>query len=234
MAGLGIIATGAALLNYRKAKSEYDSLVEQRDGLMAAYDSISLAIERYNKNKDKVELPDINDKPNASFPDGFYVTTELRVANLVGKFMKARTSVYFVNNSDQTVKILSVEAYCTLLGQVVQMLGKIIDGAEEIKQVKKFGNAMYGGMLEIAPGTTIEVQLDGGISGLADMGALRQIVCDAAGKKLITSCPKINIQDVMTADYSIWWTDGKQPNMLNTYRLNVPGVLRYCGEAGLN
>ena len=46
MAVTGIVATGAAFLNYRSAKKDYDALVEQRDGLLAA-------VQMFNSQKDE-------------------------------------------------------------------------------------------------------------------------------------------------------------------------------------
>ena len=239
MAGLGLIATGAALLNYNKAKSEYDSLIEQRDGLMAAYDAISVAVNKYNKHKDDpdygkivdTELKDIDTKPNAEFPEGFYVTTILRVGNLGGKLMRARTSIVFVNDSDETVTLVSAQAECKVLNYPIIIISAgLKDHGRQIPQIKKFGGPDGIGLLTIAPGVTVEVELDGGASGLSDMDALRKMVCDAAGKKLITSCPKMNITDGEKADYSIYWRSDKQEGLMHTYRIGVPGVLRYCGE----
>ena len=228
------------MLNYNKAKSEYDALIEQRDGLMAAYDAISVAVNEYNKHKDDPDygkivdtgLKDIDTKPNAEFPDGFYVTTILRVGNLGGKLMRARTSVVFVNNSDEAVTLVSAEAECKVLDYPIIIISAgLKDHGRQIPQIKKFGGPDGIGLLTIMPGSTVEIQFDGGVSALQDMSKIRNFVCEAAGKKLIISCPKMNITDGEKADYSIYWRSNKQKGLMHTYRIGVPGVLRYCGEA---
>ena len=94
----------------------------------------------------------------------------------------------------------------------------------------------YGVALE--PGKSIDVYLPCGISTLTDpttgdikMDYLRDLICAAAGKSLITSCPKISIDGAQTANIRFDWNT-KEEGVKHTCILrNKPGVLRYCGEA---
>ena len=78
----------------------------------------------------------------------------------------------------------------------------------------------------------MEISLPSGISALYNEdkkninGELRDLICDAAGKKLITSCPKISIDGGVTADIRVDWGDDKV-----ALSRGVKGVLRYCMEA---
>ena len=263
MAGLGLIATGAALLNYRKAKSEYDSLVEQRDGLMAAYESINSAVDQYNEHKyDSQEQPEtaqednsyldrIDTKPN-DMPKGLKVTTMLRVANLVGQLFYGRTSVFLENTGDEPIFVRRVEAECSVLDLA---LIAFKPGLSNLKRQIKVAQVAGVGKA-IQPGEMLEVQLDKFVSGLGEkQGELRDLICEANGKKLITSCGKTNIDGGEKADILIQWIEGDswsypedrniwsdmgkdipaaELGLKQAYWINKPGVLRYCGEAGLN
>lgn len=227
MSTFGLISTGVALLNMKKAKAERDHLQEKKDGILSVLDSLNKNVAEYNAHKDDVnkeELPEIDEKPN-DFPDGLQVTTLLRVANLVGQLFYARTSVIFRNTSDQQIYIRSVEAECKVLGVALQMFKP---GIRNLSNAVKISQKVDVNR-NIDPGEILEVQLPKSVSSLGDkQGELRDLICKLNGKKLITSCGKTNIEDGETADWMLWWGEDKQ-----CYAMNRPGVLRYCMEAGL-
>ena len=217
MAGLGLIATGAAFLNFRKAKAEYDALIEQRDGLLAVIDT-------YNQHR-LDPLVDAIDENETQFPRGLQYSTLLRVANLVGKVMYVHTSVVLTNTSDQPIVLNYIAADCHLYDETLKVIS-ISTQKEVAQEVVK--------LIELKAGEMIEVQLPMGVSGISDMGRLRSDICAAAGKRLITSCPKLNIEGVESADIMIKWSKKESTTDVHTGVVKgKPGVLRYCGEAGL-
>ena len=216
----GLIGIAATYLNYRSAKNEYDALVEKRDGLVAA-------IQTYNETKYDDYAQSLSTRQN--MPDGILITTLLRVANLVGKnIFRAQPSVILTNTSNSRYWISSIEAECLFnkmpIMVYVHLLGE--EKASTTINVEKY----------IEPGETIEIVFNKGYSVLSEDGLklMRQVICEEAGKKLITSCPKINIPaeaSLETADILLNWSENGAENKGIT--MGMPGVLRYCGEAGL-
>ena len=209
---LSLIGTGAAFLNYRKAKAEYDALKDKQEALLAA-------ISTYENTKwDEYDKKTAD--PGDVRPAGLLVSSIVRVANLVGKVMKMRTSIVFTNTSDSPITINYVEAECSVLGTILIPFKSATNQTKVDQFVRETKT--------IAPKGTLEIQLPGGISSLGEqMGNLRDLICEAAGKKLITSCPKISIEGAETAKIYVEWSGG------HFFINGKPGVLRYCGEAGL-
>lgn len=218
MAGLGIIATGAALLNYRKAKSEYDSLVEQREGLMAVIDS-------YNQHRLDPYVDSI-DTQDTQFPQGLQYSTLLRVANLVGQIMRVHTDVVMTNTSDRSIILHRVAADCSLYGEDISVINLYAQTNVVQEEVK---------LVELKPGETYCARLPKGVAKPSIIGRLRDDICAACGKKLITSCWKVNLDGIEAAKIRIDWSWKEDTTAIKAGIVNnKPGVLRYCGEAGLN
>lgn len=212
MTGLGIIGTAAAYANYRSAKAEYEALKEQQEGLVAAVQTYE------NAKYDELYARDsVNTTPDNAIPSEMKTTTILRVGNLVGSFFRYEASVVFSNiSSSKTYHIKRVEVKCAVLGMITDDAPIVCDKT-------------------IAPGETAEIILPKKLSkGTGDfMSKLRDLICKAAEKRLITSCPKISIEGVEKANIKVKYTvDGEEQE--KTYFYNEkPGVLRYCGEAYL-
>ena len=210
MTGLGIIGTAAAYANYRSAKAEYEALKEQQEGLVAA-------IQTYNSSKYDESYERYAETPDNAIPSEMKTTTILRVGNLVGSLFRYEASVVFSNiSSDKTYHIKRVGVKCAVFGVITDDKPIVCDKT-------------------IAPGETAEIILPKKLSkGTGDfMSKLRDLICKAAGKSLITSCPKISIEGVEKANIKVTYTvDGEEQE--KTYFYNEkPGVLRYCGEAYL-
>ena len=217
MAGLGIIATVGAFANFKRRKKELNALIEKRDALVAV-------INTFNNTKYDPYIDTIDTKPTEK-PDGVSVSTLLRVANLVGQLMYVRASVILSNTSDHSYFIHYVAAECKLYGLDVAV--KNLRGITiPQKEIKTF---------ELKAGDTLEIQLPKGISTIGDyMGRLRDDICSAAGKRLITSCPKLNLEGIEQADIMVDWSDNNSFSGTQNWRIQgKPGILRYCGEAGL-
>ena len=243
MTGLGLLATGAAYLNYKQAKADYDALVEKRDGLLAA-------VQTFNAEKDKEYLEDQQEDYEKNylveFPDGVQCTAILRTAYLVGKLFRCVTSVVLTNLSDKTYQIGTVAADCfimlptksdnyadygkTVIKKVPVLVYNMDISNQNAKQVEQETNAN----ITLHPNETIEIALPKGISTVPDMGALRQMVCDACGKKLITSCPKTSIENGIKADILYKWHESGAEKWHTAKSMQKDGVFRYCMELPLN
>ena len=244
MTGLGIIGTAAAYANYRSAKAEYEALKEQQEGLVAA-------VQTYNEKKYSGDVQNDVQKSTQEeeqffknfdvrqndIPDGIQTTTILRVGNLVGDLFRTQASVVISNTSDKRYWIGKVEILCNVLGYpiVVYKLNSIMSDNKTQLALQQVTVAKW-----INPGETMEINLPSGISALASEdgknmnGELRKLICDAAGKKLITSGPKISIEGAEKANIFVTYRkEGETPNdPINQYYYNKkPGVLRYCMEA---
>lgn len=213
MTGFGLIAVIPAYRQYQAAINRYNDLVEYKEGLAAA-------IRAYNIGKNETYLLEhmVDEKPNEEAP-GLLLAPMLRVGNLVGKLFRVQASVVMTNTSSSPIPLSKISVECSVL-----------DVPINVYSFKESDNKVAQTVTphkQIAPGETIEIKLPGGISSLGDLnGKLRDLICEAAGKKLITSCPKTSIDDGIKADIRYWWGDNKQ-----CYMIGKPGVLRYCGEA---
>lgn len=214
MNALSITGTVAAALNYKSAKAEYDALLEQKNALKAV-----VAMWNNTKYDELIEKLDSNATESMQ---GVKITAVCRVANLVGSFYRQKVSLVLTNESSNTYYIGGVEAKCFAFDYQV--------GQMSVKADK---------LLE--PGQTLV--LDGIAANMNAQGTdvlpqLREVICAAAGKKLITSCPKLNIDgDLLTANIKILWrisNNASQEGLKEYYINGMRGVLRYCGEASLN
>lgn len=226
MTGLGIIGTAAAWLNYKKAKAEYEALQEQQDGLMAA-------IEAYDQTKGEMLAGQI-DVQSMDMPSGVEITSILRVANLVGKMFYAQPSVVLMNTSSNDYWIRTVYCSCFIFDTPVLIYTLTWDGLFADSEQTK-GYVAVNDYLRA--GETKEIVFDKGLSALLpeQMSELRQLICDATGKKLITSCPKVSIGSdgaAEKASIKVVWSDDEHV-LKNGITERKPGTLRYCGEAGL-
>ena len=233
---VGVIGTGAAFVNYRDKKAAYDALVEQHDVLNAVYATYNekALFEKYTAEYDQIieevaehdlanELNSIERNQN-NRPDGLKVTTLLRVANLVGnKFFKASNTFYFTNCGNEDIYVNYIEFQCNIINpetNKIQYIPLIINKSE-LKDLSINSTIKVGETKSFSTGTCY--------SGGSDE-VLRKIVCNACGKKLITSCPKISINNIELASFRVHW--GKNGRDV-FYTNDQPGVLRYVGEAGI-
>ena len=218
---ISIASTGAAWLNLRKKQSKLNALIENRDALLAA-------INTFNRKKGDQALDLANRVDDVQYMDGVLVTSIVRLANLVGKFCYVQQSVVLSNTGDQTYYIGLVNMHSFILAEKLPIMiyypGLIKDNTElqsaSMAQVNKYLN----------PGETLEIPMEVGITLFADEDGnnrnndVRKLICQAAGKSLITSCPKLNISNGIVANISIDW---KSENGGDTQLHNdVPGVLR--------
>lgn len=224
MNGLSVIGTAAAYLNLRKANAELEALTEQRDGILAA-------VRTYNREKHDY----INEKEMAQikvdevdFPDGVLFSTVLRVGNLVGNLMRVQTTIVFTNTSDQDYKLHKVAADCTVLGFPIRVT-RI--GKEGIVEQERVADVV------LKAGETIEIKLPCGISGMynekgeSELGKLRDAICAVCNRKLITSCWKVNVEDIETTDILFTWSKAGEDKTFTCKAANRAGVVRYCMEA---
>lgn len=229
MTGYGLIAVIPAYKQYKDAVDYYNYLVEHQEGIAAA-------VRMYNENKitdhntnTKDELYLIDEDENTFVP-GMLFSSMLRVGNLVGNLFRAQSSVVFTNNGSKDVILYEIRLECTVLDCPVVMF----DFKKKDNQVDQ--RIWYNKVIK--SGETLEFVFPGGITSLARdeeivTKELRQMICEAAGKKLITSCPKLNIDGGIKYDLKFDWAYADQgiTYKRDCYTFGRPGVLRYCGEA---
>lgn len=223
---VGAIGTVAALANYRKAKSEYEALKEQQNGLVAA-------VQAYNSSKYDEYIAH-QKVDNVDFMPGVRMTTIVRVGNLVGKLFRIQVSVVLSNTSSEKYHIYRVAADCEVLNLPIRVFSAGIKFEDfSLKADSALIPQQKAVNKDLHPGETMEIKLPAGVSALVDpetgenkTGELRNLICQACNRKLITSCWKISIEDAETANILVSWGDDKHAKSNN-----VPGVLRYCMEA---
>ena len=218
MGVLPVIAIGGAAANYAKAKREYDEAVAERDAMLAALnisaDYIQDREDRFDELLEQGEAETDGNSPVQSIQ----VSSVVRVGNLVGKLFRANVTLILSNTSDDK------NYYITDLQATPRIFG------EETRGYVAKTNVQF----TLKPGESKEIQLGGGKTSLdgATLDRLRKAICEACGKKLITSCGKINLTGIAETDVVFNYGNGL------TYAGSTPAkyrgiasVLRYCGEA---
>lgn len=214
---ISAILTAIAYKNLSDAKKKYESEKEN-------YDLVDAAIRTYNDSQEheKENLEKYNSLPgdgNSSL-SAVKVSFVLRVGNLVGKKMTSRLTLVLSNTSSDLSYALSK------FKANVYVDGVLLNTTFE-----------HDGAINLYPGKTIELtcSIPGSKILLVDSSNrdnLRSIVCKAAGKKVITSCPNTTVENVANADIEFQYRgvlyNGKATRAIYN---GVSGVLRYCGEA---
>lgn len=186
------------------------------------------AIDTYKKNQDalKESLNQSGVIPgdNNSELSNVNVSFILRLGNLVGSKMKAQVTLVMTNKSKDltyTLTRFKVQPYINGI-----FLG--FDSAGGFDSGYPMGRVLR-------PGETIEITLPGVnqiiLPSSSDRDSLRNLICNAAGKKLITSCPKITINNAVHANIEFYYQGIKGAGGLTrAVYYDIVGVLRYCGE----
>ena len=223
----GLIGTGAAWLNYKRAKANYDTLKEQYDALQAAVQTYS-----YNRLNNYIDTIDTN---AVDLMPGVQMTTLLRVGNLVGQLFRTQASVILSNTSSSRYYIQSVMADCHVYDKpiivqdidITDVLAFNADDAVHYVAQQLLADKWLN------PGETLEIPLPKGISGLPEeeREKLKDAICAACGKKLITSCYPVSLNDVEKADVQVIWTEEDGHTLKTARTIGLPGSLRYMGEA---
>lgn len=228
MAVLGVVATGAAFVNYRNAKRDYEALVEKRAGLLSA-------VQMFNAGKDEEYIHQLEREAainEISYPEGVKCTAILRTSYLVGKMFRCVASVVFTNLSDKTYQIGVVGVRCWVLDTPIYVrdfdkaIATFSKEAEDVPQ-------SVAANITLRPNETVEIPLRGGVSAVPDMGALRAMVTTACGKRLITSCPKVSIENGIKANIDYKWREAGEKDWHKAGYKQLNGVFRYCMELPL-
>lgn len=221
---LSLIGTGAAFLNYRKAKAEYDALLMKRQEMIAAYEQ--MYIDPYNNSKnneawDAIEEQSAGEKMD--WPDGLRVTTTLRICNLVGKLFKARTVLVLWNTSKTPIHIYSAECTSHIFNIPIKLYTIKNEAVPNSKIIDRI----------IKPGEVLEIELNYGLTSIGDkMSELRNMICAACGKKLITSCRcPVYVLNAQTTNGIVYWI--KDNKTTSFYFNEKPGSVIYNGETGI-
>lgn len=221
------------MLNYRKAQANLEEVIERRDTLITGVKTYQQYLEELNEWQEEIKLQaelDAIKVDEVNNPDGLQVTTILRVANLVGKYYKAKISVLFSNTTkDKVFQIEQISSTCYFKDQAVM-------SADYTYPTRKSLECVW-----VRPGETVEKDFDAKTYKLPELAKeMRDYITAYCGKSLITSCPKVNIDDkVENANILFTWKsesliDHKIDEKFNTAQYRAkPGVLRYCGEGGL-
>ncbi len=206
MTGFGLIATGAALANYQRAKRNYEQIEERSVGVKSVVNRYQELLDEWDYQKQQSSQTKIDTREN-DMPDGIHLGSMLRVGNLVGKLMRCEPTVVISNTSDKKYYLFSLDMDIKVYDQPVirqKLSGLSTEELPNYSYIRQW----------ITTGQTMDIVQQKGISSLvntetqkADLSRLREAICEAAGKKLITSCPKINLDGIVTADIVLYWSD---------------------------
>lgn len=258
MTGFGLIGAGAALLNYRKVKANLEEVEELRDTIITGLKTYQQYMEELNEWQQEIKLQaelDAIKVDEVNNPDGLQVTTILRVANLVGRYYKAKISVLFSNTTkDQVFQIEEISSTCYFENQVIASEDYVYLTADEVKNsmpyILVFTKEMYEkwkrqnalDTILINPGQTVERGFDTQTYKIPELAEkMRDYITEYCGTRLITSCLKVSIDNkIENANIMFTWRNAKSGDYaLDSEKYKTaqyrakPGVLRYCGEGGL-
>lgn len=247
MSLLSIIGTGAAFLNYRNAKAEYESV---KGEIGALEDAVNASIAfRKKKEEEERELKEllqiqINEVNN---PEDLKVSTVCKVANLAGRLARGKVQLVISNTGSKTYYVTRPSIMCSVFGKniintdvvetkyVVQQDGTVKGEGENFLVPEELRFMIFA----IKPGETRVIDFPKQIiypdaAGEGVMDKLREIICYACNKNIITSCPKVNItsywdpqekkrhwDSLETADIVYQWTTDEVPeNYVGNPNLN--------------
>lgn len=242
MTGLGMMATGAAWLNYQHAKKNYEQIEERSVGIKTVIDRYQELLDEWQAKRDEKAYEEAMrwfhlDERTNDFPEGVSIGVILRIGNIVGTLMRAEPTVVISNTSSNQYYLQKVELLTLVMGYPIS----IKDG-DDYMNINRY----------IKPGETMEIVFGKGLTTLVDadgnkhMDELRKAICEACGKKLITSCPKISLDNMEKNDIVLYWGNNENDThraqneygldfdqYRTAYWVDYPGTLRYCGEAYL-
>lgn len=208
---ISLIGAGAAFLKMQKAKETYEKAVDRKECLQAA-------IQTYIKQRDDQLDAALNDTQYVNQNEGLsgvLATTILRVGNLADArlFSRAQVTVVLSNTSDKDYTIYRAEAAVRVFGKVI---GISTAQKRNTNQVLKSGE-------------TIEIELPGGKAQFDR--AVKNAICEAQGKKLITSCGRVQMNGIETADIAFTYKpkNGAGSRLRARY-VDVDGTLAYMME----
>lgn len=206
---IGLIGTGAAFLKMRKAKEAYERAIDRKDCLEAV-------VKTYVQQRDAQYDSALGDGQYVNQNEGLngvLASTILRVGNLADArvFSRMQITVVLTNTSDKDYIIYSAEA-------AVRVFGKGYGGGRRAtSQVMKAGE-------------TVEIELPGAKMNFDR--AVKNAICEAAGKKLITSCGRLQINGIETADIVFEYKPlSGAGSKLKARYVDVPGTLAYMMES---
>ena len=218
MSILSYLAIGGAFANYRKAKKAYDEAKAEEQAALSAINLSSDYEAKRDEQYEQLLQQGTTESDGNSRLQNVQVAAIIRVGNLVGSFFKANISLIFSNTSKTaSYNIFGIKAQGNILGEYLR-------GYEASTNVT----------INLKAGESKEIELGGASTSLdgATLDKLRNTICEACGKKLITSCQKINIQNIGYADVEFKYGSGTTyaGETRAAYR-GIPCVVRYCGEA---
>ena len=245
-------------MNYRKVKANLEEVEELRDTIITGLKTYQQYMEELNEWQQEIKLQaelDAIKVDEVNNPDGLQVTTILRVANLVGRYYKAKISVLFSNTTkDQVFQIEEISSTCYFENQVIASEDYVYLTADEVKNsmpyILVFTKEMYEkwkrqnalDTILINPGQTVERGFDTQTYKIPELAEkMRDYITEYCGTRLITSCLKVSIDNkIENANIMFTWRNAKSGDYaLDSEKYKTaqyrakPGVLRYCGEGGL-
>lgn len=241
MTGLGLAATAAAFLNYKSAKKNYDQVQERTEGVNLIVNSYQQILEEYLSRdareteeaieENKLRALDaeterlIAESERDIRPEGVQVGVLVRVGNLVGKLLRTETTLVITNTGSDGYYIHGV--YINDKIYDVPFWPMEWKSKETFSKYKKIDRV-------INPGQTIEIIFPKGVTtvvmsdGSDGMDDLRNAICEANGKRLITSCGKTNLDGIAKATVILFWsTLEEKGEMLERYEelfIQKPGI----------
>lgn len=213
---IAAIAAVPAITTYRKAKADYEALVEKKSVMEAS-------IRAYNQSKQLAALDGISDTSVDHMP-GVLTTIILRFGVWAFGIHWFKPSAVFTNTSKTDYKILHVST------NNIEVLKKylVIMTDKSGNKVLQESHDTAGGFI-LKAGDTIEIPFDGGYSNLInpETGASEtQVLWDMiAEAEKAAGTKAVEIEGAVRADIQTVWVNGKT-NKQSAY-LKKPGVIFY-------
>ena len=219
----GAIAAIPAIKNYRRAKADYEALVEKKAAMEAS-------VRTYNQTKYLTKNGTDHDFSAENIP-GVIVTPILRFGYYMLGILWFKPSIIYTNLSDKdyNISVSSADNFVVMGKYPIVMVNK---SGEDVAQYN--GNNQRGFILKA--GDTIEIPFDGGYCKLIDPetgAAENQVLWDAVseeqrkdGVNPMMSFKGVEIDGAVKADIVTVWNAGNGAQNRSYFR-KKPGVIFY-------
>lgn len=209
---ISITGTIAAALNYKRAKEEYESLLERERELHDIY--MQSQINAEDDPIYHVTADDLNETSNPM--PGVTITPMVRVANIRGDRFQSKISLFLKNSSENDYYI--GRASCTCWGWDY----RLSNGKKEVDAYLKANSELV-------------IDFDRNIiTGARELNnTMQSVLLETTEKKTLSSVPKITIYNLVSATLFIMWIKPDASASVNYEIPLIPTAFRYCGVGSL-
>lgn len=210
---ISITGTIAAALNYKRAKEEYESLVEREKELQDSYMQTQI-----NSEDDSIYYVTADDLNKTAKPmPGVTITPMVRVANISGNRFQSKISLFIKNSSENDYYIGRVSCSCWGWDY------RLSNGEKDVDAYLKANSELV---------IDFDRNIIKGARELNDI--MRSVLLETTQKSILSAVPKTTIYSLVSSTLFIMWIKPDGSESVNYEIPLIPTAFRYCGVGSLN